>query len=80
MAERPADRYPDAGRLYDVLLAFLYKRGRSFGAADLAEFVSPFRTGDLGASSGSIPLPAAPHADANALRSDSDVSREESVS
>ena len=43
MARSPADRFPDAGRMYEALLAFLYAQGSRFGAHDLAEFLSRFR-------------------------------------
>ncbi len=43
MAKSPADRYPDAGRMYEALLAFLYAQGSRYGAHDLAEFLSRFR-------------------------------------
>ena len=43
MAKDPADRYPDAGRMYEALLAFLYAQGSRYGALDLAEFLSELR-------------------------------------
>jgi serine/threonine protein kinase len=43
MAKDPADRYPDAGRMYEALLAFLYAQGSRYGAHDLAEFLARFR-------------------------------------
>jgi serine/threonine protein kinase/tetratricopeptide (TPR) repeat protein len=43
MAKHPDDRYPDAGRLYEALLAFLYTQGSRYGAHELAEFLSRFR-------------------------------------
>ena len=43
MAKAPEDRYPDAGRMYEALLAFLYAQGSRFGAHDLAEFLARFR-------------------------------------
>jgi serine/threonine protein kinase len=43
MAKAPADRFPDAGRMYEALLAFLYGQGSRFGAHDLAELLSRFR-------------------------------------
>ena len=43
MAKDPAERYPDAGRMYETLLAFLYSHGARFGGHDLAEFLSRFR-------------------------------------
>ncbi len=44
MARDPADRYQDAGKMYEALLAFLYAQGRRYSAQDLAEFVARFRT------------------------------------
>jgi len=43
MAKSPAERYPDAGRMYEALLAFLYAQGSRFGPNDLAEFLGRFR-------------------------------------
>jgi tetratricopeptide (TPR) repeat protein len=43
MAKQPADRYADAGRMYEALLAFLYAQGSRYGAHELAEFLSRFR-------------------------------------
>ncbi len=43
MAKAPADRYPDAGRMYEALLAFLYSHGSRYGAHDLAELLSRLR-------------------------------------
>jgi serine/threonine protein kinase/tetratricopeptide (TPR) repeat protein len=43
MAKNAADRYADAGRMYEALLAFLYGQGSRYGAHDLAEFLSRFR-------------------------------------
>jgi serine/threonine protein kinase/tetratricopeptide (TPR) repeat protein len=43
MAPAPASRYPDAGAMYEALLAFLYGQGNRFGAHDLAEFLARFR-------------------------------------
>jgi hypothetical protein len=37
------NRYTDAGRMYESLLAHLYASGDRFGAADLAAFVGRFR-------------------------------------
>ncbi len=38
-----SDRYPDAGRMYEAMLAFLYTQGSRYGAHDLAEFLVRFR-------------------------------------
>ena len=46
MAKVPADRFPDAGRMYEALLAFLYAHGRRYSAHDLAEFLARFRAAD----------------------------------
>jgi serine/threonine protein kinase len=43
MARSAGDRYPDAGRMYEALLAFLYGQGSRYGAHDLAEFLARFR-------------------------------------
>ena len=43
MARDPKDRYPDAGRMYEALLAFLYAQGSRYAAHDLAELLSRFR-------------------------------------
>jgi len=42
----PEDRFSDAGRMYEALLAFLYSQGRRFSAHDLADFLARFRTPD----------------------------------
>ncbi len=39
MAKNPADRYPDAGRMYEALLAFLYSQGSRYGAHELSDFL-----------------------------------------
>lgn len=43
MASEPEDRFQDAGRMYEALLAFLYAQGRRFSAHDLADFLQRFR-------------------------------------
>ena len=43
LAPEPAQRFADAGKLHENLLAFLYGQGRRFSADDLAEFLQPFR-------------------------------------
>jgi tetratricopeptide (TPR) repeat protein len=56
MAPGAGHRYPDAGRMYEALLAFLYAQGSRYGARDLSEFLSRFRdTGDK--SAGGMPGP-----------------------
>ncbi len=57
MAKSPADRYPDAGRMYEALLAFLYSQGSRYGAHDLAELLSRLREST---ASHPISIPAAP--------------------
>jgi serine/threonine protein kinase/tetratricopeptide (TPR) repeat protein len=42
MAKDPKDRFPDAGRMYEAMLAFLYGQGSRFGANDLSEFLAKF--------------------------------------
>jgi serine/threonine protein kinase/tetratricopeptide (TPR) repeat protein len=46
MAPKQDDRFADAGRMYEALLAFLYAQGRRFSAHDLADFLARFRTPD----------------------------------
>jgi serine/threonine protein kinase/tetratricopeptide (TPR) repeat protein len=46
MAPKQADRFADAGRMYEALLAFLYSQGRRFSAHDLADFLGEFRSPD----------------------------------
>jgi serine/threonine protein kinase/tetratricopeptide (TPR) repeat protein len=46
MAPKRDDRFPDAGRMYEALLAFLYSQGRRFSAHDLADFLARFRSPD----------------------------------
>jgi serine/threonine protein kinase/tetratricopeptide (TPR) repeat protein len=43
MGKEPSDRYPDAGRMYEAMLAFLYSQGSRYGGHDLAEFLFRFR-------------------------------------
>ena len=57
MAKEPADRYPDAGRMYEALLAFLYAQGSRYGAHDLAEFLARFRDVARGRDRASSPEP-----------------------
>jgi serine/threonine protein kinase/tetratricopeptide (TPR) repeat protein len=54
MARSPGDRYPDAGRMYEALLAFLYAQGSRYGANELAEFLSRFRDSTDGAAGGAV--------------------------
>src|SRR5580692_8676254 len=57
MAKAPEDRYPDAGRMYEALLAFLYSQGSRYGAHDLAEFLARFRDSAEGATGSLLPEP-----------------------
>ncbi|HEY8087209.1 MAG TPA: protein kinase, partial [Polyangiaceae bacterium] len=57
MAKQPGDRYADAGRMYEALLAFLYAQGSRFGAHDLAEFLSRFRDVVEGTTGNLMPEP-----------------------
>jgi serine/threonine protein kinase/tetratricopeptide (TPR) repeat protein len=56
MAKAPGDRFADAGRMYEALLAFLYAQGSRFGSHDLAEFLARFRDA-VDASPGLPPAP-----------------------
>ncbi len=56
MAKDREERYPDAGRMYEALLAFLYAQGSRYGAHDLAEFLARFREVDGPGTSG-LPAP-----------------------
>jgi serine/threonine protein kinase/tetratricopeptide (TPR) repeat protein len=44
MAKNLADRYPDVGRMYEELLAFIYAQGGRYGAHDLAQFLAQSRS------------------------------------
>lgn len=46
MSKLPDDRFADAGRMYEAMLAFLYAHGSRYGAHDLAEFLARFRGDD----------------------------------
>jgi serine/threonine protein kinase/tetratricopeptide (TPR) repeat protein len=56
MTRDPADRYADAGRMYEDLLAILYAQGSRYGAHDLAEFLKHLR-GRSDGRDGSVPPP-----------------------
>jgi tetratricopeptide (TPR) repeat protein len=43
MAQNARERFADAGRLHEALLAFQYGHGHRFGASDLATFLERFR-------------------------------------
>ena len=57
MARDAANRYADASRMYEALLAFLYAQGSRYGAHDLAEFLSRFREGGETATLGGMGEP-----------------------
>jgi serine/threonine protein kinase/tetratricopeptide (TPR) repeat protein len=65
LAKDPKDRYADAGRFYEALLAFLYSAGARYSANDLSEFLARFAKRDEPASS------AAPSLGDPALESES---------
>ncbi len=44
MAKSLSDRYPDVGRMYEGLLAFLYAQGGRYGAHDLAQYLAQTRS------------------------------------
>lgn len=44
LSKDPASRFPDAGRMYETLLAFLYSQRRRFSAHDLADFLANYRS------------------------------------
>ncbi len=61
LAQKPADRYADAARLHDDLLAFLYSSGERFGAHPLSELLTTLRESrDLRATQ---PRPGTSHGD-----------------
>lgn len=57
LAQKPEDRYPDAARLHDDLLAFLYSSGERFGAHTLSDLLLDYRERERAAPS--VALPAA---------------------
>jgi eukaryotic-like serine/threonine-protein kinase len=46
MAKDPTERFQDAGRMHEALLAFQYGHGHRFSSAALGQFLSRFRTQD----------------------------------
>ncbi|MBV9949289.1 MAG: protein kinase, partial [Myxococcales bacterium] len=64
LARNPADRYPDAGRMYEALLAFLYAHGGRSGAHELSEFLARFREAGESAAQAAV---ADPLLDADAV-------------
>jgi serine/threonine protein kinase/tetratricopeptide (TPR) repeat protein len=66
MAKSPADRYPDAGRMYEALLAFLYSHGSRYGAHDLAELLSRLRESSGSARPSTLPADPLLEAEAGA--------------
>ena len=57
MTRDPAQRYADAGRMYEDLLAILYAQGSRYGAHDLAEFLGRLRERGEGGESSLPPRP-----------------------
>lgn len=57
LAQKPEDRYADAARLHDDLLAFLYSSGERFGAHALSDLLLEYRERERAAPS--VALPAA---------------------
>ncbi len=55
LAKDAKDRYADAGRFYEALLAFLYSTGGRYTANDLSEFLSRFAQRDENAPASSAP-------------------------
>ena len=55
LAKDAKDRYADAGRMYEAMLAFLYGQGSRYGANDVAEFLSRFAQREDHAAAGSSP-------------------------
>jgi serine/threonine protein kinase/tetratricopeptide (TPR) repeat protein len=50
LGKLPEDRFPEAARMYEELLAYLYQSGARFGAADLSEVLHLVREPDRDAS------------------------------
>ncbi len=57
LALKPEDRYPDAARLHDDLLAFLYSSGERFGAHTLSDLLLDYRARERDAPSVAMPRP-----------------------
>ena len=55
LAKDAKDRYSDAGRFYESLLAFLYSAGARYTANDLSEFLARFAQRDEPSPSSSAP-------------------------
>jgi serine/threonine protein kinase/tetratricopeptide (TPR) repeat protein len=55
LAKEAKDRYPDAGKLYEALLAFLYSAGGRYSANDLGEFLARFAQREEPAPASSSP-------------------------
>ena len=73
LAKHPSERFPDAARAYEELLAYLYQSSARFGAADLAEFLAAVREAETDdARAGESP--------ANKLREETPVERPSSSS
>lgn len=48
LAKEPGARFPDAGRMHESLLAFIYGHGFRYSSHDLAQALSRFRSRDQG--------------------------------
>jgi len=55
LGKDPKDRFPDAGRMYEAMLAFLYGQGSRYGAHDLGEFLAKFGQAEEAAPASSAP-------------------------
>ena len=60
LAKHPDERFTDAGRMYEALLAFLYSQRRRFSAHDLADFLARFRVQEEAAPSVVLDAEAGP--------------------
>ena len=56
MAKTPKERYADAGRMYEAMLAFLYSQGSRYGSHELSEFVVTIQGGDQAPSGSQIEI------------------------
>ena len=50
LGKLPEDRFPEAARMYEELLAYLYQSGARFGAADLSDVLQSIREPERDAS------------------------------
>ncbi len=51
LSQRPDDRHPNAGRMYEELVQFLYSSGRRVGGHDLSRYLIDLRTASESVSS-----------------------------